>query len=69
MMRQGKPTAAGNIRFTADRGENGHSDRFWAGALALHAKGGNDGPCRMEALNVQTDHDNYHRPDHSDDWR
>jgi phage FluMu gp28-like protein len=30
-------TAAGNIRFAADRGKNGHSDRFWAIALALHA--------------------------------
>jgi phage FluMu gp28-like protein len=30
-------TASGNIRFTADRGKNGHSDRFWALALALHA--------------------------------
>ena len=30
-------TAAGNIRFTADRGANGHADRFWALALALHA--------------------------------
>lgn len=30
-------TASGNIRFTADRGPNGHSDRFWALALALHA--------------------------------
>lgn len=30
-------TAAGNIRFTADRGKNGHSDRFWSLALALHA--------------------------------
>jgi phage FluMu gp28-like protein len=30
-------TTAGNIRFTADRGKNGHSDRFWAVALALHA--------------------------------
>ena len=30
-------TASGNIRFTADRGTNGHSDRFWAGALAIHA--------------------------------
>lgn len=32
-------TAAGNIRFAADRGANGHSDRFWALALALHAGG------------------------------
>lgn len=30
-------TAAGNIRFTADRGKNGHADRFWALALAKHA--------------------------------
>jgi phage FluMu gp28-like protein len=30
-------TAGGNIRFAADRGKNGHSDRFWALALALHA--------------------------------
>jgi phage FluMu gp28-like protein len=30
-------TASGNVRFTADRGVNGHSDRFWALALALHA--------------------------------
>lgn len=30
-------TAAGNIRFDADRGTNGHSDRFWALALAVHA--------------------------------
>ena len=30
-------TAAGNIRFSADRGEDGHADRFWALALAIHA--------------------------------
>ncbi|MDB6056826.1 MAG: hypothetical protein JWO95_670 [Verrucomicrobiales bacterium] len=30
-------TASGNIRFTADRSASGHSDRFWALALALHA--------------------------------
>lgn len=30
-------TAAGNIRFTAERGPGGHSDRFWAKALARHA--------------------------------
>lgn len=30
-------TDAGNIRFTAERGTNGHADRFWALALALHA--------------------------------
>lgn len=30
-------TAAGKIRFTADTGPEGHSDRFWALALAIHA--------------------------------
>jgi phage FluMu gp28-like protein len=30
-------TSSGNIRFTADSGKNGHSDRFWALALAIHA--------------------------------
>ena len=33
-------TAAGNIRFTAERSENGHADRFWALALAVQAAGG-----------------------------
>jgi len=30
-------TAAGNIRFTAERSEDGHADRFWALALAISA--------------------------------
>jgi phage FluMu gp28-like protein len=30
-------TAAGNIRFTAERSENGHADRFWGAALGIHA--------------------------------
>lgn len=30
-------TAAGNVRFAADRGKNGHADRFWAAALSQHA--------------------------------
>lgn len=33
-------TAAGNIRFTAERTPDGHADRFWALALALHAAEG-----------------------------
>ncbi len=32
-------TAAGNIRFDADRTELGHADEFWAHALAEHAAG------------------------------
>ncbi len=30
-------TAAGNVRFTAERTPDGHADRFWALALALQA--------------------------------
>lgn len=30
-------TVAGNIRFTAERSEDGHADHFWALALAVHA--------------------------------
>lgn len=33
-------TAVGNIRFTAERSENGHADRFWALALAVEAASG-----------------------------
>lgn len=36
-------TAAGNIRFEGERTKEGHSDRFWACALALHAKGSGAG--------------------------
>ena len=32
-------TAAGNVRFTAERTPDGHADRFWALALAIHAAG------------------------------
>lgn len=32
-------TAAGNIRFDGERTKDGHSDRFWALALAIHAAG------------------------------
>ena len=30
-------TAAGNVRFTAERSPDGHADHFWALALAKHA--------------------------------
>jgi phage FluMu gp28-like protein len=30
-------SSAGNVRFTAERGANGHADRFWALALAIEA--------------------------------
>jgi phage FluMu gp28-like protein len=43
-------TASGNVRFTADRGKNGHADRFWALALALHA--GKQGPANWDACEI-----------------
>ena len=30
-------TSSNNVRFTGERSESGHCDRFWAMALALHA--------------------------------
>ena len=30
-------TAGDNVRFSADRGKNGHADRFWSHALCKHA--------------------------------
>lgn len=36
-------TSAGNIRFDAERSDNGHADRFWALALALHAANNGSG--------------------------
>jgi phage FluMu gp28-like protein len=32
-----KIVKAGNVRYDAERTENGHADRFWAGALAINA--------------------------------
>jgi phage FluMu gp28-like protein len=43
-------TASGNIRFAADRGKDGHADRFWALALALHAGKTNSGPFIYQAI-------------------
>ena len=63
-------TAAGNVRFAADSGPNGHSDRFWAKALAIHAaKGLNDGPCAMEPATDDRRQfaKNYMLPDNDDD--
>lgn len=36
-------TSAGNVRFAGERNSNGHADRFWACALALHAAAGAGG--------------------------
>ena len=59
-------TAAGNVRFSADRGENGHSDRFWALALAIHAaSNAAAGPCRFEpsrAIDLNNEQYDFNHP-------
>jgi phage FluMu gp28-like protein len=42
-------TPAGNIRFTAERTEDGHADRFWALALGLHAASSGAAPFEFES--------------------
>lgn len=37
-------TTAGNVRFEGERTADGHADRFWAAALAVHAAGKPGGP-------------------------
>ncbi len=50
-------TQSGNIRFAGERGPNGHCDRFWALALALHAgKTAGGGPFEYQQVqNRQSD--------------
>lgn len=70
-------TAAGNIRFTAERTPDGHADRFWALALALHAAD-SAGPREYDyrpagsaqaALPGGSASGGFWRPDHSRDGR
>jgi phage FluMu gp28-like protein len=42
-------TTAGNIRFTAERTPDGHADRFWALALAVHAASSPAAPIEFTA--------------------
>jgi phage FluMu gp28-like protein len=46
-------TAAGNIRFTAERSKNGHADRFWALGLAKHAKNGSSNIVPYQPMRVK----------------
>jgi phage FluMu gp28-like protein len=46
-------TPAGNIRFTAERTPDGHADRFWALALAIHAASTPTGPIEFESTGVK----------------
>ena len=42
-------TAAGNIRFTAERNADGHADRFWALALGVHAAASPAAPIEFQS--------------------
>lgn len=42
-------TAAGNIRFTAERTPDGHADHFWALALAIHAASSPAAPIEFQS--------------------
>jgi phage FluMu gp28-like protein len=53
-------TAAGNVRFAADRGDDGHADRFWGLALALHAAKTSGRPSEFETMTRST-RDGNHR--------
>lgn len=45
-------TAAGNIRFTAERTPDGHADRFWSLGLAIHAAGTSGPPAASEHVEI-----------------
>jgi len=46
-------TASGNVRFAGERGADGHCDRFWALALALHASKTATGSGMAAGVDVQ----------------
>jgi phage FluMu gp28-like protein len=46
-------TAAGNIRFTAERTPDGHADHFWALALAIHAASSPAAPIEFQSTGMR----------------
>jgi phage FluMu gp28-like protein len=49
-------TAAGNIRFDAERTEDGHADEFWAGALGAHAAATPATPIEFQSTGQKREH-------------
>jgi phage FluMu gp28-like protein len=49
-------TAAGNIRFDAERTEDGHADRFWAAALGTHAASTPAAPIEFQSTGQAREH-------------
>lgn len=69
-------TAAGNVRLEASSDDEGHADRFWALALALHAAAAGGGECLFDRARMAgaeavlpglAGRGGYARPDNSDD--
>jgi len=60
-------TAAGNIRFMAERTSAGHADRFWALALAGEAASTPAALIEYQGISRDPDKTNPMRPDHSGD--
>lgn len=58
-------TAAGNVRFTAERTPDGHADRFWALGLAIEAASQPAGEIAYQSAR-RANNDNHH-PDRDDD--
>ncbi|MFI3218371.1 MAG: terminase family protein [Methylococcales bacterium] len=54
-------TAAGNIRFMAERTTEGHADRFWAGALAVLAAG--NGTVSAAGETIEADSSDIYLPE------
>ena len=58
---QKEVTAAGNVRFDADRtDEIGHADDFWAWALAIHAASGGSGDPWVHSIPAVRENINQH---------
>jgi phage FluMu gp28-like protein len=53
-------TSAGHVRFDAERTEQGHADRFWALALALHAADPARGGTPFASAGIESEPDWYH---------
>ena len=53
-------TSSGNIRFDAERSDDGHADRFWALALAVHAAQGTESAAVAPSRPEKDQEEAYH---------
>lgn len=62
-------TASGNVRFSADRGKNGHADRFWSLALCRSASAAAPTAVRCRPLGTKAARINAERRRRASAWR